>query len=219
MPLFEKNEEHPSYGMIEIHRQSSNKGVNLFGSTIKHKETISIKISKAVKNRDLNRTWFFPRNTVVEIIMSPVQFSEAITSFNTSGVPVTLKFIQGVGQIESCPEEKIREVFENEIHKSIAKVSKKLDGLLKTALELKKQKGGLKAGEKNDLCTRIEMMHQELVSNLPYVFRQFNEQMESSVSEAVAEIDAFITRLVYSLGIEALENELKNKMIDFKSSE
>lgn len=211
---FEKKEEHPSYGLLSISRQGSNKNRSLFGSSIKHQRTVCLRIKRAAKERNLNRHWYFARETLIEIEMSPVQFSEAITSFNYGdGVPVTIDFVKGEGKIESCPEDSIRDLFVDEFEKDIDEISERLDDLMKIVTKMKSETGGLKAKEKKDLCEKIEMLNQNLKSNLPFVLKQFNEQMEKSVGEAKGEIDSFITNLTLKLGSETLKEKIAGGLL------
>ena len=87
---------HESYGMIGLSRGHISGGVSLFGSSIKHSEVITLKISKGEVNRSYNRDSFSSRAEIIEIDLSQSQFSELITSFNRGdGTPCTLKTVNG----------------------------------------------------------------------------------------------------------------------------
>lgn len=207
MPFGEKT-SHPSYGLLSFNRTDSNTGKTLFGSSIKHQRTITMRIKTAEKERDLNKNWYYGRDTIVEVEMSPVQFSEAITAMNMGdGTTVTIRRVHGKA-IEPCPDDNIRERFVDEFNSSINRVSDKLDELKAIANDLKNQKGGLKVSEKKDLCSKIEMAHQDLKANLPFVLKQFNRQMNKSVLEAKGEIDAFVTNITQRLGIEEFRKQV-----------
>lgn len=90
--LFENKETHPSYAQLQISRVTSGKRVPLYGTSNQCRETIRISISKSELNRDLNRSWHFPKEELIEVEMSPSQFAEAITSLNLGGgTTVTIK--------------------------------------------------------------------------------------------------------------------------------
>lgn len=76
----------------------------LFGSSIKHHDIITLRISPAYMDRDLNYDRYYAENhPYIEINMSQSQFAQAITSLNMgAGVPVTLRQINGE-YIEPCP--------------------------------------------------------------------------------------------------------------------
>lgn len=88
-------ETHPSYGQLEISRVTSNKGVPLYGTSSKFKEIIRLSIHRSELCRSLHRSWYFAKDPIVEVDMSPAQFAEAITSLNNgSGIPVTIRKIE-----------------------------------------------------------------------------------------------------------------------------
>ena len=205
---------HPSYGMLEFSRVTSNMPVALFGSSIKHHNTIRLKIHTAINDRHLNKNWYHSDECLIEIEMSPVQFSEAITAMNTSGTPVTLKFFNG--RIEECPDTSVRELFQAEFKSSISKIATSLIELNKVSKTMQGQTGGLKVSEKKELCSKIQRVYTDLIANLPFVQEQFDEQMSHSVNEAKGEIDAFMTNMITRFGLEALKDKLKKPEITEK---
>ena len=76
--------------MLSFHRTRSSHASALFGSSIKHKDTIRLEISHGELERGLNHDWYHANKCIVECEMSQSQFAEAITSMNMGdGVPVT----------------------------------------------------------------------------------------------------------------------------------
>ena len=54
---------HPSYGMLSLSRSSiSGNGVALFGSSIRHNDTIRLCISKGVVERHSNESKYYPEH-------------------------------------------------------------------------------------------------------------------------------------------------------------
>ncbi len=210
---FEEKTNHASFGLLSFSRADSNKGKTLFGSSIKHQRTIILKIKSAEKERDLHRNWYFGKNTLIEVEMSPTQFSDAITTMNLGdGVPVTLNYIQGK-KVDDCPDDNLKERFVKELNDDIQSISGNLDELYNIAHALKNRTGGLKVSEKKDLCSKIAMLHQSLKSNLPFILNSFNKQMDKSVSESRGEIDAFVTNLTTKLGLESFRNKIAGGVI------
>jgi len=76
------SESHPSYGMVSFNRQQQTPPANLFGSSIKHQTLISLTIRRGTKERDLSRDWYFGGEELIEVLLSPNQFAEAITHMN-----------------------------------------------------------------------------------------------------------------------------------------
>jgi len=211
----EKIESHESYGLISITRQQCGERP-LFGSSIKHSNTIVLKIKTAEKHRDLNRDWYFGREDIVEVEMSQTQFAEAITGLNLgSGWPVTIRRVLGK-DMSPPPESSKRLEFEKEFKEKTDIVSENISKLtqeFKSAIENKATKKQLR-----EFATRLEMLTQEIQSNMPFVNKQFNAQMDKTVKEAKGEIEAFTIQKITQLGINSLK-ELQQKPVDLIENE
>ena len=88
--MSDKTDRHPSLGMISWGR-SSGKDISLFGSELNHDHLIHITVSGASRVRDLNKDRYHDEDVVVDLHMSAAQFSEFITTPNTTGVPCTIR--------------------------------------------------------------------------------------------------------------------------------
>jgi Skp family chaperone for outer membrane proteins len=189
--------KHESYGMIQITRGQSS-GQHLFGSSIEHHHTINISIMEGEHHRDLNRDWYYGHKAIVEIMLSPTQFADAITSIGSPS-PCTIRYRMDKGGMEKPPfESKIRQ-FNNEFEKDMKEIASKCDALIKEAQERKLPKS---------IQHQLAMLRQDLASNIPFVNQSFSEQMENTVKEAKGEVEAFISHKVHSLGLEALREQL-----------
>jgi len=201
-------EKHESFGLLQISRTSNSSGINLFGSSIKHSNTIMLRIKPAKRIREYNRDWYMDYDdSYVEVEMSPTQFAEAITSLNQgNGIPVTVKRIQGK-RVESCPEVNKRQEFENEFKDRMEEIKDRLNDLIKDTKEILSAKKNITVAERKTIQSQIEMLIQEVGSNLPFVNSQFNEQMDKTVLEAKGETEAFFENKINQLGL----NELKKQ--------
>jgi len=201
-------EKHESYGVIEISRRESNVGKTLFGSSIKHQQTIVLKISRADKKRNLNRHWYHGSNRpLVEVELSAAQFTNAITTMNNvPGTPVTLLYVDGK-RMEDCPDESQRELFEKEFKQKILQVSNDAKALELMSKKLLSMPGTIKKAEKEKLSSMIAMLVQNVRSNLPFIQSSYNEAMDKTTTEAKAEIESFFQNMIMSLGIKALEDK------------
>ena len=195
--MFESQEEHPSYGMIEIGRWQGT-GQFLFGSSIEHHNTISISILEGVYNRDLHHDWYFSRRPIVTVQMSQTQFAEAITNLGT-GTPCTIQYRVDKGNIPPVPFESKVKQFNDEFDKDMKGIASKCDAIIQEAEERKLPKS---------FMSKLKMLKQDLAANVPFMNESFTEQMEHTVKEAKGEIDAFINHKVHSLGLEALRDQL-----------
>lgn len=186
--------EHPSFGTIEISRWDSSDHV-LFGSSIKHRHGVIIRINHAELHRGLHGDWIHSRNGIVEVLLSPSQFSDAITNLNSGSTPVTLQYVAGQNKIPEPPfQNKVAE-FNNEFEESIKAITTKFNDVIKLANDTRAQKR---------LIKDIEMLKQHIESNIPFITESFSEQMAKTVTEAKGEVDAFIHTKIERAGIESL---------------
>jgi len=205
-----KDTEHESFAMLDISRVNSNRGQNLFGSSIKHSNTICIKISPAKISRSLNRDWFRAiKLPYIEIEMSYSQFAEAITSLNHGeGVPVTLTRLNG-RDIEPCIQFDKRQQFEAEFESKMLAIGETLRILTKNTEKLLNSKKPPTKSEKDIILNDINSLKQEIEKNIPFIQQSFNKQMDKTVLEAKGEVEGFMMHKIISAGLEGLQNEMK----------
>ncbi|MFA5766867.1 MAG: hypothetical protein WC919_03010 [Candidatus Paceibacterota bacterium] len=200
-------EEHESFGLVGFSRISHGGavgGTNLFGSAICHHHTIALRIKKATKERRLHDDRYYGGETIIEVEMSPNQFSEAITTMNVGdGVPCTIRRIGKKGMAD-CPEETMRQVFEEEFKQACVKTSDMACELVKQAQAILNQKT-IKVSERKELLEVLRRIQQNLQSNLPFIGTQFNEAMDDVVADAKGAVEAFFTHRINDLGIQAIQ--------------
>ena len=198
----EKRITNESFGVLKISKVTSSNKIALFGSSIKHQHFISLIVCPAMLNRSLNRDWISDAGRIpyIEVLMSYNQFAEAITSFNQgSGTPVTIERIAG----RKIPEFELidkPEEFKLELADTISGILKEIEDfkkeLLQTNLAIKVRKNLLKQFD------RIKMQLQE---NVPFIEKQFQEQMEKTITEAKSEFEGFVEGRVRDLGLEKMK--------------
>jgi hypothetical protein len=208
LPDDEFEREHPSYGLVHISRVSGGGGVaRLFGSPLaNHYGTIRISIGSAKWIHGLHYDRYFGslRGEHVEIEMSAAQFADMITSLNIGGgTPCTIRNLAGV-QIPPPPDyateaEHIRDNFEGSLDKYREKARtyrKKIEELT-TKLSQK---------ARDEIRIALDVIEDQLGSNVPFVVKQFQEATTKITSAAKAEVDAFVTGVVRAAGLEAIAN-------------
>jgi hypothetical protein len=200
--------EHESFGLLSFARTTSNIGKHLFGSSIKHSNTIHLKINACQENRGLNRYWYFPRETIINVEMSYSQFAEAIVAMNTTGVPCTIRSVL-TEHMEDCPGESQRELFEKEFQGTVLALTDKLKNLKLKADELLDKKGPMKVAEKKEISHMLHMMVMEVRSNLPFIQSSYNKAMDKTTMEAKSEIESFVNHQVHALGLEEFKKQFK----------
>ena len=173
-------EEHESYGLVSFTRAQSN-GVGLFGSDIQHNSVIILEVKQAGLQRDLSRDWTYGRELIFRGFLSPSQFMEAMTHLNQGdGTPITIEYVTGDEKAhrESPPVSNKRDQFDSELNEHLAEAIQMLDRLKDS---IRTQKGK----------KEVDLIKQQLRSNLPFIEEQFASQMDKTVTEAKAEIEAF----------------------------
>jgi hypothetical protein len=207
MKHFAEKEEHESFGLLQISRQTCSPAINLFGSSIAHSNLISLRICRGEKHRDLSHDWYFDSETLVEVIMSNTQFAEAITSLNTGcGVPVTLHRVHGK-DVAPCPEVHKRKEIEREFAARCKTIADRTQEAADEATKILSGSGTLKKEDRKKLSDLIFLIQQEMKHNLPFVNKSFDEQIDKTITEAKGECEAFFTNAVHKLGIEALHGK------------
>ena len=189
----ERSDRHESYGIITMTPIKS-QGIPLFGSSILHSAAVMIEISEARVERHLSRDWTFQEGIVFRGLLSPSQFAEAITQANRgSGTPITMEYVGGdpTGQRERPPAPNKREQFQQEIHRSLENVLERLQKL-RDSLRTKRDQA------------KVDGIIQQMRSNIPFVEEQFATQMEKTVTEAKAEIEAMMQQRINLAGEQTI---------------
>jgi len=202
--------KHPSFANLYIGRSQSSGRVALFGSSIKHHDIITLKISPAYMDRDLNFDRYYAENhPYIEINMSQSQFAQAITSLNMgAGVPVTLRQLNGE-YIKQCPFVDKREQFSNEFRDDMNELSKKLSETTKEVEDLIQNKRTFTKADKDKILSTLRSVSMQISSNYPYMYSMFNEQMDKTVTEAKAEIESHLQARMEDMALKAMGQENK----------
>lgn len=205
---------HESYGLAGFTRSTiGGSGTNLFGSSIKHSNTITFRVYHAEVSRDHDHDWYSStsrRTPIVEIEMSQSQFAEMITSMNIGdGFPVTIRSIEGT-RMENCPHESKRQQHANEFKDHMVKFAASLEADKKKLYDIIEKR--IPKKDQQDLKLTLDGMLQEIRSNIPFYEEQFARQMERTVTEAKGEVEAFVNQKIHSTGLKSLMDQ-ENKML------
>lgn len=197
--------EHESFAVLQINRMSGEKQ-NLFNSSIEHQHFIEMRICPAYLIRNLNRDWVGSKNVpYITIQMSNSQFAEAITSLNQgNGTAVTLKELCIDGEYKVIPNPPIidkRKQFDSEFEKIMLRLSRKIDGQKKAILEMIEK---MPKKYQQEMTIRLNSMYREISDHIPFIKKQFTEQMDKTTLEAKGEIEGFFLNKIHSLGVEQL---------------
>lgn len=204
----EKTTQHESFGIAGFSRSTTGgDGVSLFGSSIKHGNTITFIVRHAEVTRNLEQDWYnsSSRQPIIEIEMSQSQFAEMITSMNMGeGIPVTIRKVDGK-RMEACPHESKVQQHSNEFKQRMKEFSERLNKYGKELYSLIEKR----IPQKEQIIAKniVDQIVQEVESNIPFYEKQFVRQMEKTQTEAKAEVEAFVTRKIHSAGLSSLLGE------------
>jgi len=194
-----EREKHPSFGMIGAYRTSiSPPGHALFDSDIMHQHTVVLRIEHADRRRDLHRDWIHGTDRIIEVEMSEAQWASFVSSMNTSGVPCTLREIQGEGKIEGLPFAPRLEESMKDTHAAAHAAFDEIQQALRD-YEAKPTKDNLRT-----LRARIE----NAVPNVDFAGKSLAEHAENVVQKARADVEAMVLAHAQQLGIEAPTQKL-----------
>jgi hypothetical protein len=195
--------KHPAFAQIGASRVSGS--ARLYGSDFAHQHYMTIRIYPSEQQRGLSNDRYRARVTpYIEVALSEAQWATFVSAPNIGfGVPCTLQYkdgeqIPGIAPAAEVPHEK----FEVEARQKMERALGELDLLAREIDELK-----LSQKQKDALKSRAAMARQQLVSNVPFVLKQFGEHMESTVEKAKIEVNAYVTGAVMRAGLKALGAE------------
>lgn len=210
---------HPSYGMLCFSRSSiSGDGVALFGSSIRHNDTIRLSISKGVMERRNNEDHHYPavasKDQYIEVEMSYTQFAEAITSLNMGGgVPVTVLSVNGQ-RVAPCQYENKQKQMRNEFKALTKKISQGIDQSAKQVAELLDNKKILNKADRDFILSTMRSVSMNIRENMPFVNEMFAEQMDKTLAEAKGEFESFLQNKMNSIALAAIaenQNQILNQ--------
>ena len=209
MAQFENKEKHPSYGMISVSRVSGSGETSLFGSSIKHRNTIVLSIGTGMVSRELNTEWYFKDKEIIEVEMSLSQWADLISSMNIgNGNPCTIRW--NGERIEECPYDSKRIKFEQELKETMNETNDDLNTAINSVIELLDSKKTVTKKDKEEILIALKSAQQNLNENTPFIYKQFNEQMDKTVQEAKGEVEAFTQNKIQSIALSAIA-EKQNK--------
>lgn len=201
--------KHESFGMAGFSRSSiGGQGIPLFGSSILHNNVITFHVYRGAVTRRLEQDWYHAddRKAIVEVTMSQAQFAEMITSMNMGdGVPVTLSYVDGV-RMPDCPYENKRMQSSNEFKQRMKDFGDRITSYRATMMKKVEE---LPKKDQDEIKNMIDSLAQEVRSNIPFYEDQFTRQMNKTVTEAKAEVEAFVANKIHSAGIEAIKENYK----------
>lgn len=201
------DEVHPAFGQIRVSRISyGGGGAVLFDSDVKHGQTVRITVETASRKRDNNQDWIHGERQLMEVELSEAQWAAFVSSFNTSGVPATLRWTKENGQLPALP-------FAPRLAHSTAEVKGAAERLManaKAAMAEYEQaiedKAGAKVIKEKRRALHFALANSE--SNMSFAAESLNEHAENVVQKARADIEAVVVQKATQLGLPASDAKL-----------
>ncbi len=207
-----KDIRHPSFGVINVSRGVCSSRMNLFGSSIQQRSYIQLSISRAVLARHTNRDWIRSEGVpIVSIYLSPSQFADAITSLNQGeGTPCTITFVDGHEVQEPILESK-RVQFDADFEETMKEVTDSTSEFY-SKIEYILSKPNIGKHDKELILKQIDALKMQIESNVPFMKKQWTEQLDKTVVEAKNEISAFLEDKIRVLGLEGYKKEIQKSL-------
>lgn len=197
---------HPSYGLISVHRQQGGTVEPLFGSEVASNTKVAITIKRAKVTQRLGKNWYFERDLICKVLMSPVQYAEMISNPNTQGAPCTIDYTQDDGAIKYKPIDTQISYVESKIETEVSQLKTNVKQIQKDIEVILNQPGTLKKKDKQDIVGLVNKLTNKIRDSLPYYEKQLQESIVKLKSEAKTEIDAYVQHAISKAGVIALNN-------------
>ena len=200
--------ENENQGQISLSRVTCNQDLDFYGSKIKHNEYIELKISNSKHTRKINHDYYFAKDTLISVKLTPNQFAEMITHLNMGdGTPCTISSFNKNKMEEYVSQDEIT-VFSNEFENHIKNIGLMITNCKKKMEIILNKKTALTKKEKEELTSLLYQINMHFNSNLPYIRNQFDESIDKAVSEFKQMCDAKVIRIREQTGIDSLQNKM-----------
>ena len=158
-------------------------GDTLYGSSVPQRHKIRLEIMESTLVRRLSEDHHQAGKILLSAVLSPAQFADAITRMNHSGTPITIRFVSGDDKPTRPPPppRDLRKTFQSEHRQSVQTTIDLIDQIISHPR--------IPAG----LRKKAETAKASLQSSVPFLEQQFQQQMEQTITEAVANIESYAT--------------------------
>lgn len=206
-------ETHPSYGSIAVTRGHGH--AVLYGSDFHHQHFVTVSIRGSELHRSLSNDWHHSTNEIIEVMMSEAQWAAFVASVGVGdGVCCTIRHInlKLVPQLENPPNR--RSQFKDEVKGRLEMTVKAI-----SALERRINDAKLSQTTRKELLGEMETVRRNVLDNVDFVAKQFDEHMEATVERAKTEISTFIQGFLARVGLKGIKNDDILKLIGHDKEE
>lgn len=196
---------HPAFGTIAFYKSHKGNYETLFGSSIKHRDTITCCIRHADVTRGLNNDWYHAKNDIIEIELSYTQFVEAITNIGSgTGIPCTLRYTEKDGRLPKCHYIDKYTEFQDEFREHLDQTSQEASQFLKELADLFQTKKSIGKQDRELILKRLTHLLEGQTRQSDFTLQQFQEQMDKTVTEAKGELESFLQNKMIQLASQSL---------------
>jgi hypothetical protein len=161
----------------------------MYGSSVKHRDTIRLTLHHGECKRMLSGDWYSPKDTIVEVEMTQNQWAELVSSIGLgAGVPCTIKWLNG--PVEDPPFQSKVSEFQAEFQACMDGALSNADEGIARAKDLLEKKALTKA-DRDELLKLLQSIQNSVRSQAPFIYKQFAEQMEKTATEVKGELEAW----------------------------
>lgn len=182
------SETHESWVLVRANNVSSSPpGARLFDSEITHQHSIVVEVARCTRKRDLHRDYLHDTEVLMQLAMSQAQWGAFVSSFgNGNGVPATLEYLVGVGDVPGAPDESRLA----ESHAEVLNAGK--DALSDVDAQFQKVMEAFETGGKAALRQELRSLGFALRNaplNMEFAARSLTEHAENVVTKARRDIE------------------------------
>lgn len=188
---------HPTYAMISIGRVSGSQPESLFGSSIKVRDQIRIDISEAeIHRNELHTDSFVERRKLLDLRLSPQQFTDLMTNLNADGIPATIVYRMDMSDSEylECPYVSKMDQFQTEFEQRLENMTHQLDSMLEKAITILNNPKNISKGERELILKELQSFSTAAKGTMPFMAERFIEHMDTVMGEVKAATTAYLER-------------------------
>lgn len=201
----EKTYDHEAQGLAVFHRRSSTGKRRFFGSALtNHYDTVSLTVSRGTRKHGLARDWFYPREQLIEVEFTAMQFATLLTTMNVGeGVPCTLNYI-GRTRMADLPDEPTEsEEVRLGFKEDMGRIAAKMIAVRERVAAAMREKT-ITQEARRGIVGAVDSLIQDVRSNLPFVLDSFEEAAGKVAAAAKADVEAFAMRVIVGAGLDAV---------------
>lgn len=186
----------PSMGIVELSHESLSEPKYLFGTDVKNKDIVRIKVFSAYKN--IVNGEILKDELLSEIVMSETQFGNVIVKNDTKGSPVTIvhDFSEDVSEYD--PDHDISKQNMSEVISNVTGPCPQVERFMTTvsaAINKAIADGKLNKRDSEQLCFTIKSVSSQVIGNNVFYVNRFTEEMGKRTDEAALNMNISVKNL------------------------